>query len=83
VYRQTAERAASIGLELVTLPAWYDVDDATSLGWLCRELLGGRRPQQFTREGYPASHTRDYLLRLIALGDVRPGMIHALESISP
>jgi len=82
VYRQTAERAANIGLELVTLPAWYDVDDATSLGWLCRELLGGRRPPQCARDGYVASQTRDYLLRLLAAGGERPGMNHALESVS-
>lgn len=61
VYRQTAERAASIGLELVTLPAWYDVDDAASLSWLCRELLDGRRPPQCIRDGYSASQTREYL----------------------
>jgi rSAM/selenodomain-associated transferase 1 len=83
VYRQTAERAASIGLELVTLPAWYDVDDAESLGWLCRELLGGRRPPPCTREGYAAAQTRDYLLRLLAAGAERPGMNLAPEARSP
>lgn len=82
VYQQTAERAASIGLELVMLPAWYDVDDATSLRWLCRELLDGRRPPQCTRDGYLASQTREYLLRLLAAGGERPGMVHALESTS-
>jgi len=82
VYRQTAERAASIGLELMTLPAWYDVDDAVSLSWLCRELLGGRRPPQCTRDGYVASHTRDYLRRLIATGGARPGMNYAPEPVS-
>ena len=66
VYRQTTERAASIGLELVTLPAWYDVDDAVSLSWLCRELLGGRRPPQCVRDGYAAPQTRSYLRGLMA-----------------
>jgi len=83
VYRQTAERAASIGLELVTLPAWYDVDDATSLGWLCRELLDGRRPPQCARDGFVASQTRDYLRELIAAGTERLAMSHMLEPISP
>jgi len=83
VYRQTADRAASIGLELVTLPAWYDVDDAASLGWLCRELLGGRRPTQCILDGYVASHTRDYLRRLIAAGGERLGMNLTPEPISP
>ena len=31
VAEQTAQRAREIGLELVTLPSWYDVDDAASL----------------------------------------------------
>jgi uncharacterized protein len=83
VYHQTAERAASIGLELVTLPAWYDVDDADSLSWLCRELLGGRRPPQCTRDGYTASETRDYLRSLIAAGGERPGMNYTLEPVAP
>jgi glycosyltransferase A (GT-A) superfamily protein (DUF2064 family) len=66
VYRQTAERAASIGLELVTLPAWYDVDDAASLRWLFHELLDGRRPPQCIRDGYAAPQTRSYLRTLMA-----------------
>jgi rSAM/selenodomain-associated transferase 1 len=78
VYQQTIERAASIGLELVTLPAWYDVDDAASLGWLCGELFGDRRPPQCIRDGYPASHTRDYLRRLLATGSERLGIMNPL-----
>jgi rSAM/selenodomain-associated transferase 1 len=83
VYRQTCERAASIGLESVTLPAWYDVDDAASLRWLCRELLEGRRPTQCSRDGYLASHTRDYLRGLMAAGAERLTMNHTLEPIAP
>jgi uncharacterized protein len=83
VYRQTAERAASSGLELVTLPAWYDVDDAESLSWLCRELLGGRRPPPCIRDGYGAAHTRAYLHTLLAAGGERLGMNYALETTSP
>jgi rSAM/selenodomain-associated transferase 1 len=79
VYRQTAERASSIGLELVTLPAWYDVDDAASLSWLCRELLGGRRPPQCVQDGYVAAQTRDYLRALLAAGG---DMNYALEPSS-
>jgi hypothetical protein len=65
------------------LPAWYDIDDAASLSWLCRELLGGRRPPQCTRDGYVASQTRDYLRHLIAAGGERPGMNYTLEPVSP
>ena len=65
------------------MPAWYDVDDAVSLSWLCQELLGGRRPPRCTRAGYLAAETRDYLLRLIAAGGERPGMNRTLEFVSP
>ena len=82
VYRQTAERAASIGLELVTLPAWYDVDDAASLSCLYLELLAGRRPPQCTRDGYVAAQTREYLRALTASGGERL-MSHTLEAIAP
>jgi uncharacterized protein len=83
VYRQTAERAASIGLELVTLPAWYDVDDAASLGWLFRELLAGRRPPQCTGDGYVASQTRDYLRALTSAGGDRLAVNSVPEPVSP
>jgi len=68
VFRQTVERAASIELEVVTLPPWYDVDDAISLGWLCREVLTGRRPPDCTRQGYAAPDTGAYLRSLAASG---------------
>jgi hypothetical protein len=42
VARQTRERAAEIGLNLHELPAWYDVDDITSLQMLHDELFDGR-----------------------------------------
>lgn len=75
VYGQTAERAASLGLELVTLPAWYDVDDATSLSWLRGELLEGRRPPECTCDGYAALQTREYLRHLVAAASDRLGSI--------
>jgi rSAM/selenodomain-associated transferase 1 len=83
VYRQTAERATSIGLELVTLPAWYDVDDAASLSCLCRELLEGRRPPQCARDGYVAAHTRDYLRELATAGGERLTVDDTLEPVAP
>jgi rSAM/selenodomain-associated transferase 1 len=81
VYQQTVERAASIGLEVVTLPAWYDVDDGPSLGWLCGELFGGRRPPQCVRDGYVASHTRGFLHGLLATVGERLGINHTLEPV--
>jgi rSAM/selenodomain-associated transferase 1 len=83
VYRQTVERAASLGLEVVTLPAWYDVDDAISLDWLCRELFAGQRPPQCLRDGYLAPQTREFLRAWISSHRERPGIGPALESVSP
>lgn len=40
VYELTLERAEEIGLPVVTLPGWYDVDDAQSLAMLEQELTG-------------------------------------------
>lgn len=41
VFAQTMARAGEIGLEMVTLPDWYDVDDMASLDILMREVLAG------------------------------------------
>ena len=38
VAAETRARARSLGLEVVELPLWYDVDDASSLRLLVREL---------------------------------------------
>ena len=40
VLDKTVERAAEIGLPVVTLPGWYDVDDRASLAVLESELAG-------------------------------------------
>jgi len=38
VYRLTLDRAREIGLPVVSVPPWYDVDDAASLQMLKDEL---------------------------------------------
>jgi rSAM/selenodomain-associated transferase 1 len=43
VYRLTLERAREIGLPVVNVAGWYDVDDATSFRMLADECAG-RRP---------------------------------------
>lgn len=43
VYRLTLARAHALGLPVVNVPGWYDVDDAASLRMLTDEL-SGRRP---------------------------------------
>ena len=37
VAAQTRERAAALGLDLVELPRWYDIDDVASLDRLAQE----------------------------------------------
>ena len=70
VAAETRARIAGIGLDLVELPSWYDVDDAASL----RTLLG-------ERHGYPASHTRSAIDRLGVRGLLQePVAIAALRN---
>jgi glycosyltransferase A (GT-A) superfamily protein (DUF2064 family) len=49
---ETRERAAQLGLDLVELPSWYDVDDAASLRHLLAENNGYAAP--FTRRAIEA-----------------------------
>jgi uncharacterized protein len=60
VFRQTIERARELGLDTVTLPIWYDVDDVASLRVLVDELRGP------APAGYAAPHTAAFLRRLDA-----------------
>ena len=57
----TRARAAALGIEVVTLPTWYDVDDATSLHRLAAGAAGGApcgacsHARRLTREASAAS----------------------------
>lgn len=42
VAEATRDRAAALGLEVIALPTWYDVDDAASLLRLARDLADAR-----------------------------------------
>ena len=53
----TRKRAAELGLEVVELPVWYDVDDATSLLRLMLEIGEG------IPHAYPAPATQEALRR--------------------
>lgn len=72
VSAQTVERAREINLDVALLPAWYDVDDATTLRRLCVELFdapGGGRGNaacDVKLAPYVASHTRAALASLLA-----------------
>ncbi len=73
VARQTLERAREIDLAVHMLPEWYDVDDATSLALLRRDL---DRDLDLDLDGTtsgpcpaPARHTRQLLAALDAEAD--------------
>jgi rSAM/selenodomain-associated transferase 1 len=59
VHRLTLDRARDIGLGVVNVPGWYDVDDAASLQMLEDELEG--RPPAFASAGADAPATRQFL----------------------
>jgi rSAM/selenodomain-associated transferase 1 len=61
VFRKTVERAGEIGLPVVTVPGWYDVDDAQSLAILKSEL-SGEPPFADAFPGADAPATRAHLL---------------------
>lgn len=61
VFAETVQRVSEMGMELVQLPKWYDVDDAATLAVLQRELLGGRRPEFAVVDGFDARWTREFL----------------------
>ena len=81
VSAQTVERAREISLDVALLPAWYDVDDAPTLGRLYDELFdapgdgggddggggggGGDAACNTKLAPYPAPHTRAELARLL------------------
>ncbi len=67
VYETTLARAREIGLAVVGVPGWYDVDDAASLHMLADEFAG--KPLPFSRlSGADAPSTRAFLA---ARGDAR------------
>jgi uncharacterized protein len=60
VYRLTLDRAREIGLPVVNVPGWYDVDDATSLRMLEAELAG-EHPAFSEIAGAEAPATRQFM----------------------
>ncbi len=70
VLAETRQRVAEVGLQLVELPLWYDVDDAATLRALAAELLEGAQPPFATAQGFEAPATKEYLQRFAASGTV-------------
>lgn len=64
VFAETVGRCQEAGLEVVTLPVWYDVDDGATLATLKAELLDGVEPEFATVKGYGAPHTLEFLRSL-------------------
>jgi hypothetical protein len=67
VYAETVDRAREARIELVELPKWYDVDDATTLKVLERELLNGDGPRFAIASGFDARWTREFLARRLGM----------------
>ncbi|HEX3350972.1 MAG TPA: TIGR04282 family arsenosugar biosynthesis glycosyltransferase [Acetobacteraceae bacterium] len=61
VAEQTRARIADLGLELVDLPPWYDVDDAATLARLLGDLT---TPPDHVNAPYPAATTAACIERL-------------------
>jgi hypothetical protein len=59
---ETRGRAAALGLPVVELDPWYDVDDAAALHRLCRELASA--PASRGPSPYPARATAECIARL-------------------
>jgi rSAM/selenodomain-associated transferase 1 len=62
VAEQTRERARALGLPVVELDRWYDVDDVPALHRLCRELTIGRQTNGL--DPFPAAATARCIARL-------------------
>jgi len=66
VYQRTIERAREIGVPVIDVPGWYDVDDAASLALLEAELAGEPLPFPAAGRGADAPGTRSYLASRVA-----------------
>lgn len=73
VYRLTLDRAREIGMPVIAVPAWYDVDDALSFKMLEAELAGSR-PAFAAGDirGSEAQATRQFLRRRQAAAAALP-----------
>jgi uncharacterized protein len=65
----TRARAVKLGLDVITLPTWYDVDDAASLTRLLAEAAGDA-PQPADQQPYAAPATMECIGRIGLRGSV-------------
>jgi rSAM/selenodomain-associated transferase 1 len=64
VFAETVAAVRRIGVELVTLPLWYDVDDVDTLAILRAEVIDELKPTFTSLRGFPAEQTRSFLKEL-------------------
>jgi hypothetical protein len=64
VYSETVTAIQRIGVELVVLPLWYDVDDAATLSLLRSELIDNIQPDFTSLPGYVAEYSQRFLRQL-------------------
>jgi len=64
VCSQTIERSREIGLPVVKLPVWYDVDDQAMLNRLLSELFP-ERAIEAAPTGSPAPNSKDFMRRIL------------------
>lgn len=79
VYAETVARIREIGVALVELPLWYDVDDAATLQCVSNELLRNCPPHFAQLSGYDARDTRAFLLKLETLHESNQESSHTGE----
>jgi rSAM/selenodomain-associated transferase 1 len=70
VFAETLERAEALGLPVLALPTWYDVDTAATLQKLVEEVLDGR-PFRSVGTPTPAIWTLEWLTTLVKKRDLR------------
>jgi rSAM/selenodomain-associated transferase 1 len=80
VFRQTLARADELGLPVVVLPSWYDVDCEAALRVLIGELVEDRPFRAVGSRPTPAAFTRRALLRLHAATGLAAGPGEASRS---
>lgn len=68
VSMETVARAKALGLDIVMLPSWYDVDDRSGLGRLLRDLSGDSSRLSGGHTPYSARATAEVISR-IGLGE--------------
>ena len=80
VFRQTLARADELGLPVVVLPSWYDVDCEAALRVLIGELVDGRPFRAVGSKPTPRGFTRRCLVRLLETTDLAPAPTRASRS---